>query len=204
MVAGYLLYICVALATIALPGPAVMLTLNNAVQRGLPKALAGIFGISLGVLLVALISASGLGVIIETSAMAFTVIKIAGAAYLIYLGLRMLRVKSVHTSPLCDHGSSFAKCFGEGFLVSVTNPKAVVFFISILPQFVTPTESHSDQLVVLSLTFSVLVVLVHTAYALLASVIKSQLMSSAVRLVFSRISGGLFISFGLALVGASR
>ncbi len=86
---NYFVYFGVAMATILLPGPAVMLTVNNSIQRGLLKTFAGIFGVALAILFVALISATSLGVVLASSILAFTVIKFIGAAYLIYLGLKM-------------------------------------------------------------------------------------------------------------------
>lgn len=91
---NYLLYIGVALATILLLGPAVMLTVNNSIQRGFLKSLAGIFGIATAILIVAAISATSIGVLLASSAVAFTVVKIAGAIYLIYLGIKMWRARS--------------------------------------------------------------------------------------------------------------
>ncbi|MEP0073166.1 MAG: LysE family translocator [Marinomonas sp.] len=201
---SYLLYVGVAIATILLPGPAVMLTLNNAIQRGLLKSLAGILGVSLAILLVATISATSLGVILASSAIAFNVIKIAGAAYLIYLGVKMLRSEVANNPIIKAKESSLLRCFIEGFLVSISNPKAVIFFMSIFPQFIDVTQEYAPQFVLLAATFSVLVIVIHTIYAVFASFAKSKLSSKKGNALLNKISGGVFVSFGVGLAASSK
>ena len=201
---NYLIYVGVATATVLLPGPAVMLTINNSIQRGLFKSLAGILGIALAILLVAIISATSLGIVLATSAIAFTAIKIVGAAYLIYLGIRMLRTKAINNTQASLRTSSFRKCFIEGFLVSISNPKAVVFFMSIFPQFIDLTQEYTPQFILLAMTFSFLVVVIHTIYAIFASVAKSKLSSQKGNAVLSKISGSVFVGFGIGLAASSK
>lgn len=201
---SYLLYVGVAIATILLPGPAVMLTLNNAIQRGLLKSLAGILGVSLAILLVATISATSLGVILASSAIAFNVIKIAGAAYLIYLGVKMLRSEVANNPIIKAKESSLLRCFIEGFFVSISNPKAVIFFMSIFPQFIDLTQEYAPQFVLLAATFSVLVIVIHTIYAVFASFAKSKLSSKKGNSLLNKISGGVFVSFGVGLAASSK
>jgi homoserine/homoserine lactone efflux protein len=94
------IYVAVAAATIALPDPAVMLTINNSIQRGLGKSLAGIAGIALAILLVAIFSATSLSIILASSALAFTAVKIIDAGYLIYPGVKMRRTNLVSQSAM--------------------------------------------------------------------------------------------------------
>ncbi|KAF7771522.1 homoserine/homoserine lactone efflux protein [Pseudoalteromonas citrea] len=200
----YLLYIVVAIATISLPGPAVMLTINNAIQRGFWKAISGIFGVAIGIFCIALLSATGIGVILEQSRVAFTLVKFIGAAYLIYLGIKMLRAKPSANTLLNMRGTTYGKCFFEGFLVSTSNPKAIIFFVSILPQFIASNESYIAQLITLALTFGVLVVLIHCVYTLLAVTAKSRFMSRGKSSWLNKVSGGVFVSFGIGLAATSR
>ena len=201
---NYLIYVGVAIATILLPGPAVMLTLNNSIQRGLLKSLAGILGIALAILLVAIISAKSLGIVLASSAIAFNIIKIAGAAYLIYLGIKMFRSKGTNSNPVKGQEGSYFKCFMEGFLVSVSNPKAVIFFMSIFPQFIDLTQEYTPQFILLAVTFSFLVVVIHTLYAISASFAKSRLSSQKGNSILNKISGGVFVSFGVGLAASSK
>lgn len=201
---NYLLYVGVATATILLPGPAVMLTINNSVQRGLLMALAGILGISLAILVVAAISATSLGIILASSVMAFTIVKLIGAAYLIYLGVKMWRSKKTVIEQEVRKEESLFKCFIEGFLVSISNPKAVIFFISIFPQFIDLSQEYRPQFVLLAVTFSALVIVIHTIYALFSSFAKSKLNSGNIGLVLNKISGGIFVGFGVGLAASSK
>jgi len=181
-----------------------MLTLNNAIQRGLLKSLAGILGVSLAILLVATISATSLGVILASSAIAFNIIKIAGAAYLIYLGVKMLRSEVANNPIIKAKESSLLRCFIEGFLVSISNPKAVIFFMSIFPQFIDLTKEYAPQFILLAATFSVLVIVIHTIYAVFASFAKSKLSSKKSNSLLNKISGGVFVSFGVGLAASSK
>lgn len=201
---NYLIYVGVAMATILLPGPAVVLTINNSIQRGLLKSVAGILGIALAILLVAVISATSLGIILASSVMAFTAVKIVGALYLIYLGIKMWRAKSTSVSRTQLREVSSLKCFIEGFLVSISNPKAVIFFMSIFPQFIDLTQAYKPQFILLAVTFSVLVVLIHTGYALFSSFAKSKLSSTKGSTILNKISGGVFVGFGIGLAASSR
>ncbi|WP_298772397.1 LysE family translocator [uncultured Shewanella sp.] len=200
----YLVYIGVAMATISLPGPAVLLTINNSIQKGLVKAISGILGVALGILLIALISATGLGVLLEQSVVAFTILKFVGAAYLVYLGLKMLRDKSEIKTSMNTTNTSTLKCFFEGFMVSTSNPKAIIFFISILPQFIDKTQDYSSQLFILAVTFSILVIIIHMLYAIFAVIAKSKLLPHNNKSLFNKISGSIFISFGIGLAASSR
>jgi len=201
---NYLIYVGVAIATILLPGPAVMLTLNNSIQRGILKSLAGILGIALAILLVAIISATSLGIVLASSAIAFNIIKIVGAAYLIYLGIKMFRSEATNNDLFKEQEGSFFKCFMEGFLVSVSNPKAVIFFMSIFPQFIDLTQEYTPQFILLAVTFSFLVIVIHTIYAVSASFAKSKLSSQKGSSLLNKISGGVFVSFGVGLAASSK
>lgn len=201
---NYVIYVGVAIATILLPGPAVMLTINNSIQKGLLRYFAGILGIALAILLVAIISATSLGIILATSAMAFTVVKIVGAVYLIYLGIKMWRTKGESGARHNYQGDSFLKCFMEGFFVSISNPKAIIFFMSIFPQFINVSEEYAPQFILLASTFSILVIVVHTAYALLSSFAVSKVFSARNQRVMNKVGGGIFVGFGIGLAASSK
>ena len=201
---NYLIYVGVAIVTILLPGPAVMLTINNSIQRGLSKSFIGIIGIALAILLVAIISATSLGIVLASSAIAFNIIKIIGAVYLIYLGFKMWHRKDVSNVNAQHHQSTPVQCFTEGFLVSMSNPKAVVFFISIFPQFIDVAQEYTPQFFLLAVTFSILVVIIHSIYAILASFTKSRLLTPAGNTALNKVSGGVFVGFGIGLATSSK
>lgn len=199
---SYALYVAVAMLTIALPGPGVLLTVNSAAQRGLNKSIAGIFGISLGVLIVAAISATGLGVLLMKSATAFLVMKYIGALYLIYLGIKLWRTKSALKGDVTVPVSSMLTCFSEGILLSLSNPKSIVFFMSIFPQFIDTSVNYIPQFILLAVTFSVLILVVHLVYAVLASMAANLLLNKKTIGFMNRVSGGLLISFGIGLAAS--
>lgn len=201
---NYLVYVGVAIATILLPGPAVMLTINNSIRRGLVKSLAGIFGIALAILLVAIISATSLGVLLASSALAFSVIKIFGAIYLVYLGIKIIHNKEPIVVKSSDGENSLAKCFMEGFLVSISNPKAIIFFMSIFPQFINTTREYTPQFILLATTFSLLVIFVHSIYAIFAAAIRSKFSPQKGNVILNKISGGVFVGFGIGLAMSSK
>lgn len=201
---NYLIYVGIATATILLPGPAVMLTVNNAIQRGVLKSFAGILGVALAILLVAIVSATSLGVILANSVIAFTVIKMLGAVYLVYLGIKMWRTKEGAQIRSNLHEVSYLKCFIEGFLVSLSNPKAVVFFMSIFPQFINLSQEYRPQFIGLAVTFSLLVVVIHSVYAIFSSIAKSRLSSARGNAALNKVSGGVFVGFGIGLAASSK
>lgn len=201
---NYLVYFGVAMATVMLPGPAVILTLNNSIQRGLPRTFSGIAGIALAIFLVSVISATSLGVVLAKSAFAFTIIKIIGAIYLVYLGIKIFKSKNIMNSQTNLKESTFEKCFAEGFFISISNPKTIVFFMSIFPQFIDLSKAYVPQFIILASTFSVLIVVIHTAYAIFASLAKEKLSSDRGNGILNKITGSVFIGFGVGLVASSK
>ncbi|GLT17150.1 amino acid transporter LysE [Vibrio zhanjiangensis] len=201
---NYILYVSLAAATICLPGPAVMLTLNNSVQKGRKKALCGILGIATAILCISAISATGLGIVLAQSAFAFSVIKFVGAVYLLYLGIRMWRSKVSDEVDIGSASDSIFRCFAEGFLVSISNPKAIVFFVSVFPQFIDASKNHTSQLFVMAVTFSCLVVLIHSIYSLIAHRAKVKLASAKNKHRLNKVSGGVFVGFAVGLASSSK
>ncbi len=201
---SYMIFMSLAALTIALPGPGVLMTINNAAQRGVQRTAAGIVGISLGVLMVAGLSATGLGVLLTTSATAFLVLKYIGALYLIYLGVKLWRTKSQIPSGSSVSGASVPSCFYEGVLLSLSNPKSIVFFMSIFPQFVDPAKDYLSQLIVLALTFSLLIVIIHALYASLVIMAKARFFKQGSGMLINKISGGLLVSFGIGLAASKN
>ena len=200
----YLLFLLMAAATVASPGPGVVMTLTNALRYGLRGTFGGILGIAFGALVVAAISATSLGVLLATSAQAFTLLKLIGAAYLVYLGIRLWRAPPFDFSARTAHSASFARRFVEGLSLQLTNPKAVFFFLSIFPQFIDPARDYALQFATLVLTYSTLVVCIHCAYALFARRAKSWLTSPRGGRIVNRTAGVTFVGFGAALASASR
>lgn len=200
----YPLFVLLAFVTVLVPGPGVIMTLTNAVRYGLPGTFGGILGIAAGTFVVAAISSTSLGLLLATSALAFTMLKFIGATYLIYLGIRFWRSPPFAFTEQTAHRATFGKRFIEGLSLQLTNPKAIFFFLSVLPQFIEPAKSYVAQFTGLVLTYSALVVLVHTIYALGAHRARFWLSSARGGKTVRRLGGASFVLFGAALSVAKR
>ncbi len=204
----YLLYLLIVTLTVASPGPGVVLTLSNAIKYGMKPTLSGILGIALGIFIIAVISASSLGILLATSALAFSILKFLGAAYLIYLGLKLWKAPPMNLGNFEENSGakklSYSPRFKEGFLVSLLNPKPIFFFMSLFPQFINHQQSYLLQFSYLTLTFCTVIILVHSLYALGANAIKFWLSSPKGSTIVNRTSGSVFIFFGLGLAATSQ
>ena len=211
----WLIYAGVALVAIASPGPAIALAIGNAVSRGLPAALLSSLGNVVGVGCLSLVATLGLGALLESSAALFTALKVVGACYLIWLGVRQLRGAGGHRGregdgPEIDaHGSrrpvAGTTVFAEGVLVALSNPKAILFFTALFPQFVDRETAVAPQFALLTVTFMGLSFCSLATYALLAHRARRWLKSDGGATWFRRASGTAFVAMGLAMLsGAAR
>lgn len=201
---NYLLFLIVAVITIFSPGPGVILTLTNTIRFGISGAAGGILGIAFGTFIVAGISATSLGVILATSTIAFSVMKYIGAAYLIYLGVKLWRSAPPKMETNKTATKSRTLQFIEGLTLQLTNPKAVFFFLSVFPQFIDFSSNYTNQFMLLVFTYSFLVVFIHFLYASLAKKSRTWLTSEKGVRSVNRLGGGTFMCFGLGLALASN
>lgn len=192
-------FVIAALALLLSPGPAVLYIVARSVQQGRKAGLVSSLGLSLGGMVHVLASALGLSAILLSSAVAFQTVKLAGAAYLIYLGVRTLIARKAATERDSPETSSMWKVFRDGVVVNVLNPKAALFFFAFLPQFVDPSRgSVTRQFMFLGMTFIVLGLLTDSLYAVVAGSL-SRLMRSSVRLLRAQrwVTGSIYIGLGL-------
>ena len=190
---------------VAIPGPAVLYIVSTGIARGRGSALASMAGIESGAMVHVLAATVGLSALVTSSALAFSVLKYAGAAYLILLGIRTLRAGAVvELAPRA--GVSNLRSYGRGVVVNVLNPKVALFFLAYLPQFVDPGRgSVAFQLLTLGLVFVTVAILIDSAYALSSGTIGSLLQR---RPSFSRaqnrVAGVTYIALGAtaALTGS--
>ena len=199
----YLMFIVIAGLTIASPGPGVILTISNSIQKGILRSLLGIVGIAVGMLVISTISATSIGIIIAESSLAFIVLKSVGAMYLIYMGVTMWKSKVFLPSTDRKEQSGIS-CFLDAFLLTLLNPKPILFFVAIFPQFIGAGSNHAIELFILTVTFSFLVIVIHIVYAFLASRARFVLSESTRKSVFNKMSGSLFVCFGLSLATLNR
>lgn len=200
----YPLFVLVASVTVLIPGPGVVMTLTNSVRYGMRGSFGGILGIAAGAFVVAAISSSSLGLLLATSSLAFSALRFIGGAYLIYLGIRFWRSPPFRLVDQPAHRATFGKRFVEGLSLQLTNPKAIFFFLSVLPQFIEPDASYAVQFSALVCTYSALVVLVHSVYAMGAQRARRWLGSESGGKMIRRLGGASFAFFGGALLTAKQ
>lgn len=194
------LYILTVLALMSTPGPSQLLILTNSGLHGFARAQATVAGDLSANALQMLAAGFGLAALIAASSTALTVIKWAGVAYLIWLGAKMIRrAKPVSTTsePSQAHASLRA-LWVQGFFTSAANPKAVVFFAALFPQFITPEAAFWPQFLILSATYIVMDGLFLSAYGLGAAWISKRFKGNA-RAWIERIGGGFMIGAAVLL-----
>ncbi len=200
----YFVFVIIAALTVLSPGPGVLLTLTNSIRYGVSGAAWGIYGLVIATFIVAGISATSVGIILATSSVAFSIMKYVGAAYLIYLGVKLWR----SPSPKIEMGSSTVndrkRQFVEGMMIQLTNPKSVFFFMSIFPQFISHSSAYTGQFFLLVATYSGLLLMIHFLYAFLAKTARIWLTSANGGRVVNRLGGATFMGFGVGLASASR
>jgi threonine/homoserine/homoserine lactone efflux protein len=204
-----LLFAGAALVLLLIPGPAVLYIVARSVAQGRGAGLVSVLGIHVATFIHVLAAALGLSVLILSSALAFNVVKYAGAAYLVWLGLRKIFGPSEATGANGElQHYSHARLFRDGFVVNLLNPKTALFFVAFLPQFVDVSKGGvAMQITLLGLVFAVLGFFTDSAYALLAGTAGNWLQNSRGYLQFERYgSGALFIGLGVtaALSGAKK
>ncbi len=196
-----------AFVLIAVPGPSVLFVISRGVVLGRRAALATACGNCAGVYIQVVAVALGVGVLLERSVALFTTIKLAGAAYLVWLGVRTFRKRrslaAALDSPVAPRGGR--RILREGFVVGLTNPKAAVFFAAILPQFADPSRGHVPlQMLALGLVFVAIALVCDSAWGLAAGTARERLTGSPRRLSAIGAAGGIVmvgLGVGLALTG---
>lgn len=198
-----LLFAGLAAVNIVTPGPGVMLTLTNAIRHPWRDALAGIVGVASGTFLVATLSVIGVGAVLIASSIAFMAMKYAGAAYLIYLGVKLWRAPPKAFIELPTTRASLTRRFAEGFVLQASNPNAILFFLALFPQFIDHETPDAGWAATLVGGYALLVVAIHSTYAALARQTRVWLSSAGGGRLVNRVGGTAFILSGLALAAAN-
>ncbi|MEV7694034.1 LysE family translocator [Microbacterium sp. NPDC089189] len=191
---------------IVIPGPSVLFVIGRSIALGRRAGVLSVIGNALGTVPAVVAVAFGVGAIVASSLVAFTAIKIAGAAYLVYLGVQAIRHRHEHAGRPDRTPASTATLLRQGFIVGLTNPKTIAFFVAVLPQFVDPAAGAVwAQLLLLGLTFQTLALACDSVWALAAGTARAWFARSPRRIsALSGAGGVMMIGLGgtLALTGS--
>jgi threonine/homoserine/homoserine lactone efflux protein len=201
----FLIFVAVSILPAISPGPGMLLAISNALRYGPQATFYSAIGNSLGLMILGLVVAFGLAAILEMSALTFTIVKIIGALYLAYLGIKLWRDGDAIALPgEAVPLTSKARLFRQAFFVSITNPKALVLIAALIPPFVNRSEPLLPQAVIMSVTYAGLCFLNHLVLAFAGGKVRRFLSSEKRIVAVRRVLGSMFIGFGAALAAASR
>jgi threonine/homoserine/homoserine lactone efflux protein len=198
----FLAYAVTVFIVVLIPGPVVMMIVSYGLSRGRETALRAVAGVTLGDFTAMTLSLSGLGAVLAASATLFTILKVGGALYLIWLGIGLLRSKPTMDAEKLQSASR--SIFWTAYWVTALNPKSITFFVAFLPQFIDPTRPVFQQLVIMEIVFLVLGTLNALAYALVASQARKAVSRPSVLAWVNRTGGGILIMAGLATLALRR
>jgi threonine/homoserine/homoserine lactone efflux protein len=202
------LFIVSSIALLVVPGPAVLYIVTRSLSQGRGAGLASMAGVNAGALTHTLAAALGLSAILVSSALAFSVVKYVGAAYLVFIGVQQFLSKKGALENIELKRDSLSRIFTQGYIVSLFNPKLALFFFAFLPQFVDARHgSVTLQMLVLGLTFVALAAISDGTYAMLSSSLgrwlnRNPKLASRQKYV----TGSVYVGLGLtaALTGSSH
>jgi threonine/homoserine/homoserine lactone efflux protein len=203
-----LAFAAVSFLLIVIPGPSVLFVIGRALSQGRRAALTTIAGNTTGAYLLVVAVALGVGSIVERSASVFTVMKLAGAGYLVYLGVKAVRQRGSLSAAFAGDGPAYGslRTFREGLVVGVANPKTIVFFAAVLPQFVDRSQGHvALQMLLLGVVFNAIAIVSDSVWGMAAATARSWFARSPRRLALVGGVGGLsMIGLGITIAATGR
>ena len=191
------------------PGSGAVLSMSHGLQYGVRQASATIAGLQIGLAFILIVAGAGVGALLVASATAFTVVKVLGAGYLVWLGIKQWRAP-VHGGQALDGVAAAAPTLTlrqrvtMGALTNATNPKGIVFMVAVLPQFIDPKRPLALQLAILLVTTLAVDTLVMHGYALIAARLRALLRSASARRAQNRVFGGVLMGMGASLLMVGR
>jgi len=197
----WLAFLAATAVMLAIPGPTILLVIGQSLGGGGRAALPLVAGVALGDLTAMTLSLAGLGALLAASAALFTVLKFAGAAYLVWLGIRMWR------APVADGATApvtARRAFRDAYVVTALNPKGIAFFVAFVPLFVDAGARFLPQAAVLVASFVTLAAINAGLYALLAARLSGAVARPAVRRAFNRTGGAILVGAGVATAAMRR
>jgi threonine/homoserine/homoserine lactone efflux protein len=192
----WIAFVATATAMLVIPGPTILLVIGQSLGGGARNAAPLVAGVALGDLTAMTLSLAGLGALLAASATAFTALKWIGAAYLVWLGIRMWRAPvTAEAAPPLRAG----RAMREAYVVTALNPKSIVFFVAFVPQFLDPARPFLPQAAVLVATFVTLAAVNAALYAVLAGRLSGAVRRPGLRRALNRTGGAMLMGAGVAV-----
>jgi len=197
------LFILMTFVVSATPGPNMLLVMSTSARMGLRSAVTTMAGCMTALLAMMSISAAGLGALLQAFPTVFDALRLAGAAYLAYLGIKSWRApveeQIADSLPAAAAPVRTSMHFRQGFLVAASNPKAILFAAAFFPQFINPGQPQLLQFAILLITFAVIEISWYFVYAISGKRLSVYLQHASVMRVFNRITGGVFVGFAAVM-----
>lgn len=202
----WLAFLAAAVVIAVSPGPGAVLSMATGLRHGFAGALRAIAGLQTALLIQLAIVGLGLGAVLAASTLAFTLLKVVGAGYLVWLGVRKWRAPveagDAPAGEMPSHGSK--GLYLQGLLVNLSNPKAIIFMVALVPQFIDARAPQLPQFAIIALTMVATDTVVMSCYALLAGRCRRWLNSPRMLRAQNRLFGGMFVAAGSVLAASSR
>jgi threonine/homoserine/homoserine lactone efflux protein len=203
----WLAFVAASAVMLAIPGPTILLVISYSLGHGRRTALATVTGVTLGDFTAMTASLAGLGALLATSSALFTILKLAGAAYLMFLGIKLWRAPIVN-GPIGDNDNlpeeKPLKILLHAYVVTALNPKSIIFFVAFVPQFLDLSRPFLPQTLILEATFLCLAAANAFLYGLLADMARGVIRKASVQRVVNRTGGTLLIAAGAVTAGYRR
>lgn len=195
------LFILASIAIILSPGPDILYVLARGISHGRKTAIIAAAGFASGLSVHTTLAVCGLSALLVASAVAFTCVKIAGAAYLVYLGIRVWGSRGLISLPSTTNNLGHKRIYGQAFLMNVLNPKVAIFFLAFLPQFIRPELGHTPrQFFVLGLSFAIMSFIIFSLVGIFSSLFGHWITTRPKLIRFlDRLVGSIFVGLGVRL-----
>jgi threonine/homoserine/homoserine lactone efflux protein len=194
----WLAFVAASTILLVIPGPTILLVVSYALGQGWRAAVPMSIGVALGDFTALTLSMLGVGALLATSAMLFTALKLVGAAYLVWLGVKLWRAGGTIETQARTDTASVATMIAHAWIVTALNPKGITFFVAFLPQFLDPTADVLRQMLIFGATFIVLAFVNVLIYGLLAARAGAMARNPNAISVFNKLGGSLLIGAGVA------
>ncbi|MGD8112944.1 homoserine/homoserine lactone efflux protein [Vibrio sp. TRT 17S01] len=195
-------YVVTAIVFSLAPGSGTVNSISNGLSYGTRKSLAAIVGLQIGLAIHIMLVGAGIGALVAKSALAFTIIKWVGAAYLVWLGIQKWRDHSSLSTTASDNHLSGRTLMKKAILINLTNPKSIVFLVALFPQFIDPAGDQLVQLLILGITTVIIDAFVMLGYTSLASQMGRFIRSDRIMARINKVFGSMFVGCGALLAAA--